>query len=215
MENKPEMPKDVVMLSLHETQAACEEQAVMRRRWQVDLIQRAVTSFDWSSKTRPTYMLRRQAFSCIPAWDRPRARCGARRGRPDVETILIVDDEWEVAAVARDMLEAKGYTTLETDDPMSALRIAETETQPIHLLLTDVVMPVMDGGELARQIRSIRPAIRVLFMSAFTTEIAETYGIQIDPGEPFIVKPFSMEQLTSKVRVVLDRRSPFGKRPAP
>ena len=65
-----------------------------------------------------------------------------------METILVVDDEPEVLAVAVDMLQAKGYTILQTGDPLEALRIARTETGPIHLLLSDVVMPLMNGREL-------------------------------------------------------------------
>ena len=132
-----------------------------------------------------------------------------------METILIVDDEPEVRAVARDMLKAKGYTTLDTGDPMLALRIARTESQPIHLLLTDVVMPLMNGRELADQLRPIRPGIKVLYMSAYSTEAVEDYGIRLTPGEPFVLKPFTMEGLVAAVRTVLDYRSPFGKRPAP
>lgn len=132
-----------------------------------------------------------------------------------METILIVDDEPEVRAVARDMLKAKGYTTLDTGDPTLALRIAGTESQPIHLLLTDVVMPLMNGRELVDQIRTIRPAIKVLYMSAYSSETVEDYGIRLAPGEPFVLKPFTMESLASAVRAVLDHRSPFGKRPAP
>jgi len=132
-----------------------------------------------------------------------------------VETILIVDDEPEVRAVARDMLQVKGYTTLDTGDPTLALRIVRTESQPIHLLLTDVVMPLMNGRELVDQIHTIRPAMKVLYMSAYGTETIVDYGIRIAPGEPFVLKPFTMESLVSAVRSVLDYRSPFGKRPAP
>jgi DNA-binding response OmpR family regulator len=131
-----------------------------------------------------------------------------------VETILIVDDEPEVRAVAVDMLQAKGYRTLDTGDPMRALHIARTETEPIHLLLSDVVMPLMNGRELAEQVRVIRPAIKILFMSAYSTETVEDYGIRIAPGQPFVVKPFTMEELAAKVRAILDYRSPFGKRPS-
>jgi CheY-like chemotaxis protein len=132
-----------------------------------------------------------------------------------VETILVVDDEPEVRAVARDMLQAKGYTTLDTGDPTLALRIVRTEAQPIHLLLTDVVMPLMNGRELVDQIHMIRPAMKVLYMSAYSTETVVDYGIRIAPGEPFVLKPFTIEGLVSAVRTVLDYRSPFGKRPAP
>jgi two-component system cell cycle sensor histidine kinase/response regulator CckA len=132
-----------------------------------------------------------------------------------VETILIVDDEPEVCAVARDMLEAKGYATLDTGDPMLAIRIARTESQPIHLVLSDVVMPIMNGRELVDQIMKIRPGIKVLYMSAYSTAAIEDYGIRLAPGEPFVIKPFTMEDLVSTVRGVLDYRSPFAKPPAP
>ena len=132
-----------------------------------------------------------------------------------METILIVDDEPEVRAVARDMLRTKGYATLDTGDPMLALRIVRTESQPIHLLLTDVVMPLMNGRELVDQIHAIRPAMKVLYMSAYSTDSIVDYGIQIAPGDPFVLKPFTMESLFLAVRAVLDYRSPFGKRPAP
>jgi two-component system cell cycle sensor histidine kinase/response regulator CckA len=132
-----------------------------------------------------------------------------------VETILIVDDEPDVRAVARDMLKAHGYTTLDTGDPMLALRIARTESQPIHLLLTDVVMPLMNGRELVEQMRTIRPAMKILYMSAYSPETVEDYGIRLAPGAPFLLKPFTMERLVSAVRAALDYRSPFGKRTSP
>ena len=64
---KAELPRDVVKLSVHETQAACEERAATRRQWQGDLYQQQIKDFDWSSRAWPAYMLRRQTFSCIPA----------------------------------------------------------------------------------------------------------------------------------------------------
>jgi two-component system, cell cycle sensor histidine kinase and response regulator CckA len=132
-----------------------------------------------------------------------------------VETIFIVDDEPEVRAIARDMLKAKGYTTLDTGDPTLALRIARTESRPIHLLLTDVVMPLMNGRELAEQMLTVRPAMKILYMSGYSTETIEDYGIRLAPGEPFVLKPFTMERLVSAVRTVLDYRSPFGRRISP
>lgn len=125
------------------------------------------------------------------------------------ETILVVDDEPEVLSMASDLLRASGYRVLSTGDPREALRLARLSTDPIHLLLSDVVMPLMNGGELARHLRAIRPDIRVLFMSAYTTELVEEYGVRLGPGEPFLVKPFSLAELKSKVRAVLDYRSPF------
>ena len=125
------------------------------------------------------------------------------------ETILVVDDEPEVLSMASDLLRAFGYRVLSTGDPREALRLARSSTDPIHLLLSDVVMPLMNGGELARQLRAIRPDVRVLFMSAYSTEFVEDYGVRLGPGEPFLVKPFGLAELKSKVRAVLDYRSPF------
>ena len=130
-----------------------------------------------------------------------------------METILVVDDEPEVLSVAVDMLQAKGYTILHTGDPLEALRIARTEAGPIHLLLSDVVMPLMNGRELSEQIRAVRPAIKVLFMSAYSTDTIVSYGIRITRGQPFVMKPFRMDDLAAQVRGALDYRSPFGKRP--
>jgi CheY-like chemotaxis protein len=130
-----------------------------------------------------------------------------------VETILIVDDEPEVLGVAVDMLQGKGYTVLQTGDPLEALRIARTESGVIDLLLSDVVMPLMNGREMSEQIRAIRPAIKVLFMSAYSTDTIIAYGIRIARGQPFVMKPFRMEDLAAQVRAALDYRSPFGKRP--
>ena len=125
------------------------------------------------------------------------------------ETILVVDDEPEVLSMASDLLRAFGYRVLSTGDPREALRLARSSTDPIHLLLSDVVMPLMNGGELARQLRAIRPDVRVLFMSAYSTEYVEDYGVRLGPGDLFLVKPFDMEEIKNKVRAVLDYRSPF------
>ena len=127
------------------------------------------------------------------------------------ETIFVVDDEPEVLAFIADALEAKGYTVIRTEDPREALRLARTGSEPIHLLLTDIVMPPMNGRELADQMRALRSGIKVLFMSAYSTEIVEDYGVRLAPGEPFLVKPFIISDLVSKVRAVLDRRSPFSR----
>jgi hypothetical protein len=123
-----------------------------------------------------------------------------------------VDDEPEVREVAVDMLEMKGYKTLATSDPMVAVQIARTEAGPIHLLLTDVVMPIMNGRQLSEQIRVIRPGIKVLFMSAYSTQTVDDYGVRIAPGAPFVMKPFTVEILATQVRAILDYRSPFSKR---
>jgi DNA-binding response OmpR family regulator len=130
---------------------------------------------------------------------------------PHRETVLAVDDELEVLALVADILRANGYTVLSASDPREALRLARTRSEPIDLLLTDVVMPFMNGRELAEELRTIRPGVKVLYMSAYTTEVVEDYGIQITLGNPFVVKPFRAVDLASKVRTVLDYQSPFSK----
>ncbi len=127
------------------------------------------------------------------------------------ETVLAVDDDLEVLALVVDILQAKGYTVLRANDPREALRLARTRSEPMHLLLTDVVMPFMNGRELAEEVRTIRSGVKLLFMSAYTTDVVEDYGIRITPGEPFVVKPFTAVDLASKVRSVLDYHSPFSK----
>ncbi len=82
-------------------------------------------------------------------------------------TVLVVEDEEEVRALARDVLEMNGYTVLEAMDAADAIRIDETHPGPIHLLITDVVMPRMSGPELARRLRAHRPSLRVLCMSGY------------------------------------------------
>jgi len=127
-----------------------------------------------------------------------------------METILLVDDEPDVLALASSILKAEGYTLLSTENPREALRIARAWPEPLDLLLTDVVMPGMNGRELAGRLRGLRPGIKVLFMSAFGAEAIENYGIRLAPGEPFVVKPFAVADLASKVRGVLNSHSPVA-----
>jgi len=122
------------------------------------------------------------------------------------ETILVVDDEDDIRVVVRRMLESKGYVVLDTRDPHQALRIAGRE--PIDLLVTDVIMPLMRGTELAQRVRALLPSAKVLLMSAY--KIAEI----TESGLPFIAKPFTPEALTDKVGQILrPQSSPFTRRP--
>jgi DNA-binding response OmpR family regulator len=122
-----------------------------------------------------------------------------------------VDDEVEILALVADVLQAEGYAVLTASDPREALQLAQTLSESIHLLLTDVVMPFMTGADLAAQLRNLRPGIKVLFMSAFTSGAIEDQGIQIAPGEALLVKPFTVLALSGKVRSLLDYRSPFSR----
>jgi DNA-binding NtrC family response regulator len=118
------------------------------------------------------------------------------------ETILVVDDDKDVRFVAQQGLLARGYAVLETGDPQQAIRMAKDQT--VHLLLTDVVMPIMKGTELADRIQAINPATKVLLMSGYqTSDIAPS-------GRPFMAKPFSIDVLVERVRLTLERPSLFA-----
>lgn len=136
-----------------------------------------------------------------PTQPSPPARERQRR-----ETILVVDDEAGVRSFARDVLEGEGYTVLDTSDPLEARRIATSE--PVHLLLTDVVMPIMSGLELAQHVEAASPPTKVLLMSGYMT--APIKG----SGRALLPKPFTMGQLLGAVRQTLDQRSLF-RRPGP
>jgi CheY-like chemotaxis protein len=129
-------------------------------------------------------------------------------------TILVVDDDPEVLAVAADLLGAAGYIVLSTGDPCEALRIARTRFEPIHLLLTDVLMPFMSGSKLADELRSIRPEVKVLFMSGYW-ESLEDYRIRLAPGEPFLDKPFTTTRLEATIQEALVYRAPSSRPASP
>ena len=130
-----------------------------------------------------------------------------RRERPagGKETILLVEDEESLRDVVRESLQAFGYTLLEARHGGEALLIAESHAGPIHLLLTDVIMPTMNGAELARQLTLLRPDMNVLFVSGYTDEAIVHHGV-LGPGTAFLQKPFSPDQVVRKVREVLDSR---------
>ncbi|HWN14676.1 MAG TPA: response regulator [Candidatus Dormibacteraeota bacterium] len=123
-----------------------------------------------------------------------------------MEIVLVVDDEPDIRAVVRGMLTAKGYTVIETGDPQQAIRMATQ--QAVHLLVTDVVMPLMKGTELAKRVQEVSPWTKVLLMSAYKVAEVTTSGF------PFIGKPFAPDALVEKVRQILGAPSPFA-RPAP
>jgi PAS domain S-box-containing protein len=119
------------------------------------------------------------------------------------ETVLLAEDEPSFRALARELLEVLGYAVLESEDVSDALRIAERHTGTIHLLITDVVMPRMNGRTLAKAVQGFRPDIKVLYMSGYTDNVIVHEGI-LDPGTPFLQKSFTPSKLARKVREVLD-----------
>jgi len=132
----------------------------------------------------------------------------ATQSSKPAETILVVDDEPEVLSMAADMLRMIGYNVLSAGGSLEAIRIAHSRSGPLHLLLTDIVMPVMTGRDLAEEFRTIRPSIKVLFMSAYSPAAIEKYRVRLGPGEPFLAKPFTIAQLRSTVRDALVYRPP-------
>jgi len=119
------------------------------------------------------------------------------------ETILLVEDEPSVLAMATKILLRQGYTVLAANSPGDALRLAREHAGEIALLLTDVVMPEMSGRELAESLTRLNPRLKRLFMSGYTSDIIAHHGV-IDEGVHFIQKPFTMNDLAAKVRQVLD-----------
>jgi signal transduction histidine kinase/CheY-like chemotaxis protein len=119
------------------------------------------------------------------------------------ETVLLAEDDKGVRRVALEFLKMKGYHVLEAGNAADAIRIAQECTGPIHLLLTDIVMPGLKGEELVARVTSMRPKIKVLYMSAYTEDAVVNLGI-LGPGTNFIEKPFGPEELARKVRKVLE-----------
>jgi signal transduction histidine kinase len=119
------------------------------------------------------------------------------------ETVLLVEDADSLRKLAREVLETNGYTVLEAASGLEALRICGQSGIPIHLLLTDVVMPEMSGRELANQLAPLHPQMRVLYMSGYTDDTIVHHGV-LEPGINFIQKPFTPDQLATRVREVLN-----------
>jgi len=120
------------------------------------------------------------------------------------ETVLIVEDEDSILKLVMRVLRSIGYTVLVASTPASALEQVRLHNGRIHLLLTDVVMPEMNGSELSRLMLSIHPDLRVLYMSGYTANVIAHRGV-LDKGINFLQKPFSKNDLAAKVRAVLDR----------
>jgi len=126
-----------------------------------------------------------------------------RKVEPGTETILLVEDEANLRYLARQYLEKQGYKVIEAADGAVAMQIAVAHEAVIHLLLTDVIMPGMNGRELAQRIAEIRPNVKILYMSGYTENVIGHNGM-LDAGVRLLQKPFNLRDLKSKVREVLD-----------
>ena len=122
------------------------------------------------------------------------------------ETILLVEDEPAILSIGKTMLERLGYRVLGAATPGEAIRVAEDHSGEIHLLMTDVVMPEMNGRDLAKNLLSIYPNLKRLFMSGYTANVIAHHGV-LHAGVDFIQKPFSMNELSAKVRHALENKS--------
>ncbi len=126
------------------------------------------------------------------------------------ETVLLVEDEDSVRELARRILVDRGYRVLEAADATQALEVSRVHPEPIHLLLTDVVMPGLNGRELADRLRPQRPGMEVLYMSGYSDH-AVLRDRTLNSGTNFLHKPFTPESLARRVRDVLDLRRPAGR----
>jgi len=119
------------------------------------------------------------------------------------ETIFVVEDDEGLRRLARRALESSGYRLLEAGNPREAVQTASEYAGPIHLLLSDVVMPESEGAPLIDRLTAVRPGLRVLYMSGYPDETIVHHGV-LEEGVPFLQKPFTPQALARKVRDVLD-----------
>jgi DNA-binding response OmpR family regulator len=137
-----------------------------------------------------------------PEPDRAETRSSTEEETRGTETVLWVEDEHMVRRLVRRFLESRGYTVLEASGGPEALRISRQHSGPIHLMVTDIVMPRMSGRELAFQLETERPDMKVLYMSGHTEDAIIHHGIQ-EKGLAFLQKPFAQRVLLDRVRALL------------
>ena len=151
----------------------------------------------------------------FPAANESASRVAKRTDAPSVgrgETVLIVEDEEAIREVTRRILTRNGYTVITAEGGSEALALAAEHAGDIHLLVTDVVMPQMLGKEVAERVLSIRPDIRVLFMSGYAHPVLASNGT-LDPGVSLIEKPFTEAAFLAKARKVLEEEPAAASRP--
>ncbi|HEX7529416.1 MAG TPA: response regulator, partial [Thermoanaerobaculia bacterium] len=130
---------------------------------------------------------------------------GIRRSvssRQGTETVLLVEDEPGVRSLTKVILERRGYTVLVAENGAAALDVVTRDPRPIHVLLTDLVMPGMNGRALASRVLALRPSIKVVFVSGYAADIGA--DLVADGESGFLSKPFNERSLTAKIREILD-----------
>ncbi len=135
---------------------------------------------------------------------RPRAESTKQKQMPTgSETLLLVEDEPAILFMGREILEKLGYTVLTAEKPAEALRLADENKDGIHLLITDVIMPEMNGRDLAARLSDSIPGLKTIYMSGYTADVIASHGV-LEAGVEFIQKPFSLRELAVKVRQAID-----------
>ena len=156
---------------------------------------------EWGvGSTFTVYLPRLAAEAAAGGKPEAEARVEPRQG---TETVLVVEDEHPIRLLVRRFLEARGYRVLEAGSGPEAMRIAREHSGVIHLMVTDVEMPRMSGREVAFQLASERPDMKVLYMSGHTEDTIVDHGI-VEQGLAFLSKPFTQEGLLDRVRALLD-----------
>jgi CheY-like chemotaxis protein len=145
----------------------------------------------------------------VEGGETPAAASGATERQTGRETVLLVEDEGMVRTFTRRILEQSGYAVVEAGDGPSALAAAEKLGDSLDLLVTDVVMPVMGGREVAERIRKMRRGVRTLFISGYAEEAVERHG-HLAGDAPLIQKPFTAQAFLATIRQILDSRPPLG-----
>ncbi len=118
------------------------------------------------------------------------------------ETVLLVEDERQVLELSQRILRQHGYGVLAAGSPAEGIRLAQTHAGPIHLLLTDVIMPGMDGRELSACVAALKPGLKCIFMSGYTADVIARQGV-LEKGVHFLQKPFTVADLTQRIREAL------------
>jgi CheY-like chemotaxis protein len=144
------------------------------------------------------------AYKSQPAKDERKSQRSSRdlSGQVEAETVLLVEDEDVIRGLVGEILRAIGYTVLEARHGGEALQISQRHQGPIHLMVTDIVMPLISGRDLAKCLAPLRPEMRVLYMSGSAADTLFQNGV-LEVGNPFLQKPFRADALEGKVRDLL------------